>query len=144
MTTTEKMHSWSPVVLRIGLAIVFLWFGYNQLAHTQMWIGLIPKWVMSLSGLQAATLVHFNGAFEIVFGICLLFGFFFRVVSLLLALHMIHIFVTLFAAQHGFNAIVIRDFGLSVAAVALFLLGPHCCTVDNWLCTRYEQKGEQM
>jgi uncharacterized membrane protein YphA (DoxX/SURF4 family) len=145
MTATEKMQKAAPVVLRIGLAIVFLWFGYMQLTHTQMWLGLIPKWLLSLSGLQAATLVHFNGAFEIVFGICLLFGFFTRVVSFLLALHMIHIALTLVMAQ-GIGAISIRDIGLSFAAVTLFLLGPWAqkWSVDSWLCTRFEQKNVQM
>ena len=145
MTTTEKMQKAAPVVLRIGLALVFLWFGFAQLLHTSMWLGLIPKWVTGMSGLQAVTLVHFNGAFEIVFGICLLFGFFTRVVTLLFALHMIHIALTLVAAS-GLTAISVRDLGLSFAAVTLFLLGPGAqyCSVDNWLCTRFEQKKVQM
>jgi uncharacterized membrane protein YphA (DoxX/SURF4 family) len=142
MTTTEKMRSWAPVVLRVGLALLFLWFGYSQLTSTQMWVRLIPSWVTNLSGLSAATVVHFNGAFEIVFGICLLFGFFLRVVTLLLALHMIHITVTLLSS--GLNPVSARDVGLSFAAVTLFLLGPHKWTVDNWLCTRYEQKNGEM
>jgi uncharacterized membrane protein YphA (DoxX/SURF4 family) len=142
MTTSEKMKAVAPILLRIGLAIVFLWFGAQQLLHTQMWLGLIPKWVLGMSGLQAATLVHFNGAFEIVFGLCLLFGFFTRVVSLLLALHMIHITLTLIMAS-GVNAISIRDFGLSIAAVTLFLLGHHGCSVDSWLCTKYPPENSQ-
>ncbi len=143
MTPTDRMKMCAPAVLRIGLALVFLWFGTQQLVNTGAWVRLIPEWVLNSSGLAAETLVHFNGAFEIVFGICLLFGFFFRVVSLLMALHMLHLFVTLLNAQ-GLSAIAVRDFGLFMSATTLFLLGPHAFSVDNWLCTRYEQKKVQM
>ncbi len=152
MTATEKMQKAAPVVLRIGLALVFLWFGADQLMHTAKWVGLIPGWLtgkayfFSVFNFQATTLVHFNGAFEIVFGICLLFGLFVRVVTLLLALHMMHITLTLLMAS-GITAVSVRDVGLSFAAVTLFLLGPGAqkCSIDNWLCTRFEQnKGEQV
>lgn len=136
-----KMHA--PAVLRIGLALVFLWFGYMQLANTQMWIGLIPEWVTGMSGLEAATLVRFNGAFEIVFGLCLLAGFYTRIVALFLALHMIHVFLTILMAQ-GLNGIAIRDFGLVVAAVTLFMLGEHGWSVDNCLPTRNTQNDIQV
>jgi uncharacterized membrane protein YphA (DoxX/SURF4 family) len=149
MTATEKMGSKmqraAPVVLRIGLAIVFLWFGTDQLMHTAKWVSLIPSWVTGLSHLSTTTLVHINGAFEIVFGICLLFGFFTRVVTLLLGLHMMHITLTLIMGS-GITSVSIRDVGLSFAAVTLFLLGPAVQTlsIDNWLCTRYSQTEDEL
>jgi uncharacterized membrane protein YphA (DoxX/SURF4 family) len=69
---SEKMKHFAPIVLRIGLSLVFLWFGTQQLLNTGMWTGLIPDWITSASGFEAATFVYFNGAFEIIFGICLL------------------------------------------------------------------------
>ena len=92
-----------------------------------------------MTGLSASTLVTFNGAFEVIFGLCLLLGFFTRVSALLLALHLVSITMTV-----GYNAIGVRDFGLTLSAFALFLMGVHAYSVDNWLCTRYEQKGVQM
>lgn len=141
--TSLKMKIYASPLLRIGMALVFLWFGFEQLFNTSAWVRLIPEWVTGLTGLTASTLVQFNGAFEVVFGTCLLFGFFTRVVSFLLALHMIHITFTLVMAS-GWNAISVRDFGLSVATITLFLLGNHSFSVDNWLCTRYEQKSMKM
>ncbi len=132
------MKEAAPAVLRIGLALVFLWFGFTQLGDTGMWEQLIPTSITGMTGLSAATLVTFNGAFEVVFGLCLLFGFFTRVSSLLLALHMISITMAV-----GFNAIGVRDFGLSMAAIALFMMGVHCCSVDNWLCTKYPPTDPQ-
>jgi uncharacterized membrane protein YphA (DoxX/SURF4 family) len=115
----------APIVVRIGISLVFLWFGFQQVLHTAMWVGLIPDWVLSLSGLSAASLVHFNGAFEIVFGLCLLLGIYTRISSLLLALHMLHIMVTV-----GYNAIGVRDFGLAMAAISIFLSGMDMWTID--------------
>lgn len=143
MTKTERMQKCAPVILRIGLAIVFIWFGFSQIGNPGMWERLIPASVTGFTGLSATTMVLFNGSFEIVFGLCLLFGFFTRVVSLLLALHMIHITLVLVMGS-GWNAISIRDLGLSFAAVALFLFGPHGWSIDSWLCTRYEQKQGQV
>jgi uncharacterized membrane protein YphA (DoxX/SURF4 family) len=139
----DRMKGAAPAVLRIGLALVFLWFGYMQLTNTGAWTGLIPTWVTGMSGLEASTLVLFNGSFEIVFGLCLFFGFFTWITSLLLALHMVHIFLTILMAQ-GLNGIAIRDFGLAIAAITLFMLNDRIFSIDNWLCTRYEQKNVQM
>ncbi len=132
------MKTYAPAVLRIGLALVFLWFGFTQLGDTTMWERLIPASITGMSGLSASTLVTFNGAFEVVFGLCLLFGFFTRVSSFLLALHMISITMAV-----GFNAIGVRDAGLSFAAVALFMMGVHAFSVDNWLCTKYPPTNTQ-
>ena len=69
MTKYDKMKLLAPTVLRIGIALVFLWFGFQQILHTGAWVSMIPKSIIDISGLSATTLVHLNGAFEIVFGI---------------------------------------------------------------------------
>ncbi len=124
----EKMKSLAPAVLRIGLSLVILWFGSQQLMNTSMWTGLIPNIATSLSGLDASTLVHFNGSFEIVFGLCLLAGFFTRIVSFFLALHMLLITFTV-----GYTAVGVRDFGLSMAAISSFLYGIDNLSLDHYL-----------
>ncbi len=122
-----KMKKFAPIILRIGISLVFLWFGSQQLLNTNSWISFIPDWVVNISHLSAQTLVHFNGAFEIVFGICLLFGYFTRITALLLALHMLDITFTV-----GYTSIGIRDFGLSIATLSIFLYG-----VDAWCLDKY-------
>ncbi len=126
--TQDKMKTFAPATLRTGLSLVFLWFGTQQLLYTSMWVKLIPQSLIDMTGFTAETFVRFNGSFEVVFGICLLLGLFTRVVSLLLALHMLHITFVV-----GYNAIGVRDFGLAISTVALFLLGPHGWSVDAWL-----------
>lgn len=130
MTLSDRLKASAPTVLRIGVALVFLWFGSQQLMHPGSWLGFIPKSIMDISGLTAPTLVAFNGSFEIVFGLCLLAGFFTRVSALLLALHMLDITYVV-----GYGATGVRDFGLSIAAVAVFLYGIDKLCLDRRFTT---------
>jgi len=127
MQKFDHMKTYAPTVLRIGVSLVFLWFGFQQLINTEMWTRLIPQAAMDVSGLSAINLVHFNGAFEIVFGLCLLLGFFTRTVAFLLALHMLHITYVV-----GYNGIGVRDFGLSMAAISTFLYGVSPISLDHY------------
>lgn len=132
MNSNDKMKMYAPAILRIGIALVFIWFGASQLLNSSEWISLIPKWAISLSHVSANTLVHFNGAFEVVFGLALLLGWFTRITAFFLALHMISI-----TFDVGYTSIGIRDFGLSMAAIAIFLHGSHHLSID----AKLENKG---
>lgn len=118
MTPKITMKEIAPIIVRIALALVFLWFGSQQLTNTSAWLSFVPDAAISSSGLSAATLVHFNGAFEIVFGLCLLAGFFTQVCALLLGLHLLVISLSL-----GTSAIAIRDYGLALATLSIFFYG---------------------
>lgn len=122
----EKLRKYSPVVLRIGMSLVFLWFGTAQWMDTAAWAGYVPEYAVKLSGMTAETLARLNGTFEILFGLGLLFGIFTRFVALLLALHMIHIAFTV-----GYNELGVRDFGLAVATTAIFMHGLTPLSVDD-------------
>lgn len=141
MEISEKLHNRfrdiGPVVLRIGIALVFLWFGMEQLISTQGWTNLIPKAITDITGLSASTIVYFNGAFEVVFGLCLLFGYFTRTVALFLAFHMLDIMVVV-----GYNAVGVRDFGLAIATIKIFLHGMDSCSIDAWLMRRKSSKNQ--
>lgn len=117
-----------PTIVRIALALVFLWFGSQQLINTGAWLSFVPDFAISMSHLSAATLVHFNGAFEIVFGLALLVGFFSRTSALLLGLHLFSITLTL-----GLSAIGVRDFGLALATLSIVFAGGGIWTVDKLL-----------
>src|SRR5262245_26070890 len=132
-TFFDKAKTFAPAVLRVGLSLVFLWFGSEQLLNTSMWTGLVPDSAVSLTGFTATTLVLLNGAFEVVFGVCLLLGYFTRVTAFLLALHMLQI-----AFLVGYNEIGVRDFGLSMGAIALFLYGRDAMSLDAYLAKKRE------
>ncbi|MDB5254356.1 MAG: hypothetical protein JWL80_422 [Parcubacteria group bacterium] len=128
--TTQKLQQLAPTVLRIGLALVFIWFGSQQLNSALNWTSYIPQSLIDITGFSSLTFVYFNGAFEVVFGLALLTGFFTRITALLLALHMFDIMYVV-----GYNEIGIRDFGLAVATLAIFLYG-----VDNYSLDRKFRK----
>ncbi|MEK7609523.1 MAG: DoxX family protein [Patescibacteria group bacterium] len=118
MPTKITSKEIAPIILRIAMSLVFLWFGSQQLIHPSNWLSFVPDSVVSFSHLSATILVHFNGAFEIVFGLALLFGFFTRTSALLLGLHLFNITLSL-----GLSAIAVRDFGLSMATLAIVFYG---------------------
>jgi uncharacterized membrane protein YphA (DoxX/SURF4 family) len=104
-------------VLRIGLACVFLWFGFSQLIDSIHWVSIVPQWAVDFLHLPPAMIVMTNGVFEVVCASLLAMGFFVRTISFLLAFHLIFI-----AFDFGLSATGIRDLGLVFASFALSLL----------------------
>jgi uncharacterized membrane protein YphA (DoxX/SURF4 family) len=125
------MEKLSPAILRIGISLVFIWFGYSQLADVHSWIAYIPDWVIASTGLKAEMLVQLNGIFELVFGGLLLLGILTRYTAFLLMIHMIDITYIV-----GFDSIGVRDFGLSIATIAIWLNGRDFLTIDSYIANR--------
>jgi len=103
-------------VLRLGLAAVFLWFGFSQLIDSLSWVNLVPDWATSLLNLPPAMIVMANGLLEIVLGSLIALGFFVGPAALILAAHLFVI-----ACDIGLSAVGVRDFGLVFATIALAL-----------------------
>lgn len=121
------MNTYASQTLRIGLALVVLWFGSQQLLHAEVWTSFLPDWTSSIP-LSAVAFIHLNGVFEVISGILLMLGVFTRVVSGLLALHLIGIVFTV-----GLTATGVRDFGLAVGLVSVFLTGSDSWSLDKKL-----------
>jgi len=111
-------------LLRLGLAGVFLWFGFSQLMDSLRWVGIVPTWAVDFLNLPPAMIVMANGAFEVILASLLAMGFFVRTISFLLGLHLIVI-----AFDFGLTATGIRDLGLVIASFALSLM--HTKTVEK-------------
>jgi uncharacterized membrane protein YphA (DoxX/SURF4 family) len=62
MTPKITLKEVAPIVVRIAMSLVFLWFGSQQLMNTSAWLSFVPDVALSISGLSAVALVHFNGA----------------------------------------------------------------------------------
>lgn len=105
------------LVLRYGVAIVFLYFGFSQLIDSISWVGIIPLWAVELFNLPPAVLVLANGAFEVVCATLLIMGIWVRPIAYLLAAHLAVITVVM-----GLTPVGVRDFGLTMATLALGLL----------------------
>ncbi|HEX8591562.1 MAG TPA: DoxX family protein [Candidatus Paceibacterota bacterium] len=107
------------LVLRYGLAAMFLWFGFSQLFDSLNWVSWVPEWASNLLGIPPAMIVLANGLFEVVAGALLAANILVRPMAVLLALHLAMITVEI-----GLSAIGVRDFGLTIATTALALMHP--------------------
>lgn len=121
-----RCEIYAPSVLRYGMATVILWFGLQQVFDVSAWTAYIPDSIVGLTHLDAATLVMFNGIFELVFGIALLIGFQVRTVALLLSLHLFDIMFTV-----GYGEIAVRDFGLALATLVVFMNGSDILCIQH-------------
>lgn len=121
------MPSYAPVLLRLGMGVVFLFFSYYQFNDPSLWTGIVPKEITAIFAGNAIMLVLMNAWFELVAGICLLIGFQVRTVALLLALHLFGI-----ASTIGISPLGIRDFGLSVATLSIFFAGYDMLSLDQY------------
>ena len=128
-----KLTKYSPILLRYGMTIVILWFSLQQFIHNDMWVAYIPDSVVNLTHISAITLVYFNAFFEAVFGMMLLLGWKTKWVALLLALHLFDIMYTV-----GYGEIGVRDFGLAIATLAIFMNG------SDMLCLDYKNNPVAM
>ena len=117
----ENYKAYAPIVLRMGISLVLLWFGLNQIFNSDYFLGYAPDFAFNLP-IQVSTLIVLNGIFETLVGGFLLAGLFTRIAAIVIAIHLLGIAISL-----GYNDIAIRDLGLSTAAVAIFLHGP-----DRW------------
>ncbi len=120
------MKKFAPILLRVGMAVVILWFGFSQLADPNSWLGFLPSWTTALP-INQIQLIYLNGWFEVTFGLCLLFGFYTRFVALFLALHLLDI-----AYVVGYDGLGVRDFGLALATVSVFLSGSDAFSIDRF------------
>ena len=125
----QTMQKTSTTILRIGLALVVIWFGIAQISSPTDWIGFLPTWITSLP-ISQLSVIYLNGWFELVFGTMLLFGVYTRFVALFLALHMLDITYTV-----GYGAIGVRDFGLAIGILSIFFGGMSAFSVDMFFAT---------
>ncbi len=116
----------SPFVLRVGISIVFLWFGFSQLKNPVQWARMIPEYATSLSPFSANTLVYMHGILEISMATLLLLGLYTRTASLILALNLFHIVLIV-----GYGPIGARDFALALATLSIFLRGADDFCLDK-------------
>lgn len=129
MKFVEKYSKYAPSVLRIGMAIVVLWFSTAQFINPSEWSAYVPDSAVNLLGVSSVTLVYLNAIFELVFGLMMLFGIYTRLSALLLSLHLFDIMYVV-----GYGQIGVRDFGLAIATLAVFLQGA------DILCLDYKNK----
>ena len=106
------------------MALVFLYFGFQQIYAPDNWTGFVPSFLTSVA-LTSANIVVFNGILELTLGTFLLIGLYTPLSALVLSLHLFGI-----TASIGVTPLGVRDFGLAAATFALFLQGVTFWSID--------------
>jgi len=131
------MKQYAPATVRIGAALVFIWFGLEQLLSASEWMGWLPNYALSLP-MSAITLVELNGTLEAVSGLLLLVGLYTRLTASLLAFHMAHIISVV-----GYGEIGVRDFGIFMATLSIMLHGVDDFSLDSFFSRRDKRSNPQ-
>ncbi|MDO8622535.1 MAG: DoxX family membrane protein [bacterium] len=114
--------STTSLLLRLGLGIEFVAFGYGKLIDLPSWIGYIPPWMSPLLPMSTSAFLQAVGVVELVLGVLLIVGLWTRVIAALAALHLLGVLVAL-----GYNDLAVRDFVAFMSALALTALGHASC-----------------
>lgn len=104
------------MLLRIGLAVVFLYAAYGAFMQPDVWIGYLPGFIATSS--SATIILQIFSVIEIVLSIWLLIGkktFYAAVIAAVML-------VGIISSNLSELDVIFRDFGLLFAALALAAL----------------------
>lgn len=110
------MNKVSFQILRIGLAITFLWIGIFIFKQPEAWGGYLQSWAVALLPIPLSQAMVGAAVLDIMIGLFLLFDIFTWFVALVSAFHLIIILIV-----SGITDITVRDIGLLAATLSLML-----------------------
>ena len=107
------------LLLTLGLAFVFGYFGADKFVHPEFWLGWIPLWMEGLLTFSRTGWLMIIGFTEILFALMILIPVrtIRQIGTVLIALHLVAILT-----QTGWNDIAVRDIGLLFMTLGLFAL----------------------
>lgn len=101
-------------ILRVGLAITFLWIGILIFKQPEAWGGYLKPWVAGLLPIPLAQAIIGTAVLDIAVGFFLLVDVFVWPAALVSAIHLIIVL-----AVSGITDITVRDIAILSAAIAL-------------------------
>lgn len=116
MPAKSNKNQSAQLLLRVGLAFVFLYAAVASLLSPQDWIGYLPQAARNL--IPAATLLKVISVYEIVLVLWLLSGKYLRYAAGLCALTLTGIVLS----NLSIFVVTFRDIALIFAALALFVM----------------------
>lgn len=103
-------------ILRVGIAITFLWIGILIFREPESWGGYLQPWAANLLPISLKEAMIGTALLDISIGIFLLIDVLTWLAALFGAFHLIVVFIV-----SGINAITVRDIGLLTALLALMI-----------------------
>lgn len=101
-------------ILRVGLAITFLWIGVLIFKTPEAWGGYLQPWAVGLLPIPIAQAMIGTAILDIAIGFLLLIDSFVWVAALVGAIHLVIVLTV-----SGITDITVRDIAILAAAVAI-------------------------
>lgn len=101
-------------ILRVGLAITFLWIGILIFRNPEAWGGYLQPWAAKLIPIPLAQVMIGTAILDMMIGFLLLIDALTWLVATISAIHLVIVLLV-----SGINAITVRDIGLLSSSLAL-------------------------
>jgi len=108
------MNKTSFHILRVGLAITFLWIGVLIFKEPEAWGGYLQPWAAGLLPIPIKEAMIGTAFLDVIIGALFLFDYLIWVAAAVGAVHLVIVLVVT-----GITDITVRDVGILAATVAL-------------------------
>ena len=108
------MNRTSFHILRVGMAITFLWIGILIFKQPEAWGGYLQPWAAGLLPIPLSQVMIGTAILDIIIGLLLLIDSFVWLAALVGAIHLVIVLTV-----SGITDITVRDIGLLTGAIAL-------------------------
>ncbi len=126
------MRKTSHHILRVGMAITFLWIGVLIFKMPLAWGGYLQPWAAGLLPVPLEQAMIGTAFLDIAIGFLLLVDYFTWLAALIAAIHLLIVLTV-----SGITDITVRDIGLLTAAIAILTDS----LPDNFSFKNYFPKG---
>ncbi len=116
MLEQKNKDFWVSLILRVGLALVFLYPAISAIIDPIAWVGFIPSFISSI--INPVTFLHIHSVIELILVVWFISGwknFYPSVIAAIFAL-------TIVLTNLGAFALVFRDIAIIFMAIALAVL----------------------
>mgnify|MGYP001564582417 CR=1 FL=1 len=119
-------------ILRVGLAVTFLWIGILILKNPEAWGGYLQPWAAGLLPIPLAQAMMGTAILDIAIGAFLLINFLPWLTALVGAVHLVVILIV-----SGITDITVRDIGLLAGMLAVMIDSPPPSTIRRIFKNNY-------
>ncbi|OGI91234.1 hypothetical protein A3A09_00285 [Candidatus Nomurabacteria bacterium RIFCSPLOWO2_01_FULL_42_20] len=103
-------------ILRVGLAITFLWIAVLIFKEPEAWGAMLQPWAAGLLPIPIETAMIGTAVLDLLIGFLLLLDVWVLLAAILGSIHLLIIIITV-----GINPITVRDVGLLAGTLALLI-----------------------
>ena len=107
------------LALRLGLALVFVWFGIDKFFRPLAWVGWIPSFMYKSLGKWVSWFMYFLGGLETAIGLSILTGLWLRAGAWAASALLAGIILGVGLSTTFTRPEIVRDLGLLGAALSL-------------------------